>query len=100
VHLNERSAWSAKTNRGLAKLEREVFLAGYRKAFVLFMDRCHLCAECVASRVECREPKLSRPSPEGMAVDVFATVRQLGYPIEVLTDPSQEMNRYAFLMVE
>jgi hypothetical protein len=35
-----------------------------------------------------------------MAVDVFATVRNLGYPIEVLTDPSDVMNRYAFLLVE
>ncbi len=24
----------------------------------------------------------------------------LGYPIEVLTDPMNEMNRYAFLLVE
>jgi predicted metal-binding protein len=97
---DERYAWSAKTNMRLSKLERDVFLAGYPQAFVLFMDSCHLCAECSPSRVDCKEPKLSRPSPEGMAVDVFTTVRELGYPINVLTDPSQEMNRYAFLMVE
>lgn len=60
----------------------------------------HICAECLPSRAECEEPKLSRPSPEGMAVDVFATVRNLEYPIEVLTDPADEMNRYAFLLVE
>jgi hypothetical protein len=35
-----------------------------------------------------------------MSVDVFTTVRKVGYPIEVLTDPNQTMNRYAFLMVE
>ena len=95
-----RRAWSAKTNIGLSTLERDVFLAGYHKAFVLFMDSCHICAECPPSRADCKEAKLSRPSPEGMAVDVYTTVRQLGYPIKVLTDPSQEMNRYAFLMVE
>ena len=33
-------------------------------------------------------------------MDVFATARSLGYPIEVLTDRSQTMNRYAFLLVE
>jgi hypothetical protein len=33
-------------------------------------------------------------------VDVFATVRQVGYPIEVLTDVTAPMNRYAFLLIE
>jgi hypothetical protein len=35
-----------------------------------------------------------------MAVDVFATVRPLGYPIQVLTRYDQAMNRYAFLLIE
>jgi len=96
----ERKTWSARTNLKLVKLEQEVFLAGYRKAFLLFMDSCEICAECLPARADCKDPKFSRPSPEGMAVDVFSTVRKLGYPIEVLTDPNQEMNRYAFLMVE
>ncbi len=95
-----RLVWSARTNVALTKVERDIFLAGNPKAFLLFMDSCHICAECQPSRAECKEPKLSRPSPEGMAVDVFATVRNLGYPIEVLTDPSDVMNRYAFLLVE
>ncbi|OGN91250.1 MAG: metal-binding protein [Chloroflexi bacterium RBG_13_48_10] len=96
----ERKAWSARTNLKLIKLEREIFMAGYPKAFLLFMDSCEICAECVPERINCKEPKLSRPSPEGMAMDVFSTVRKLDYPIEVLTDPNQTMNRYAFLMVD
>lgn len=95
-----RLAWTAKTNVALTQVERDVFLAGYPKAFLLFMDSCHICSECVATRAECKEPKLSRPSPEGMAVDVYATVWQLGFPIEVRTDPSDLMDRYAFLLVE
>jgi len=98
--LEKRRQWSAKTNLKLAKMESEVFLAGNPKAFLLFMGSCHICAECKASRADCKEPKLSRPSPEGMAVDVFTTVRQIGYLIEVLTDHSEQMNRYAFLMIE
>jgi len=35
-----------------------------------------------------------------MAIDVFSTVRQVGYPIQVLSDYDQAMNRYAFLLVE
>jgi predicted metal-binding protein len=51
-------------------------------------------------REDCKNPRLMRPSPEGMAVDVFATVRQFGFPIQVLSDYTQAMNRYAFLLVE
>ncbi len=39
-------------------------------------------------------------TPEAMAVDVFSTVRRLDFPMEVLSDYSQPMNRYAFLMIE
>jgi hypothetical protein len=51
-------------------------------------------------REDCKNPRLMRSSPEGMAVDVFATVRQFGFPIQVLSDYTQAMNRYAFLLVE
>ena len=96
----ERKAWSARTNLGLVRLEREVFKSGYHKAFLLFMDCCEICADCVQDRADCKKPELSRPSPEGMAIDVFTTVRKLGFPIEVLTDPSQTMNRYSFLLID
>jgi len=67
----------------LLKLEREVFIAGHQKAFLLFMDSCGLCAECVGKRETGKNPRLARPSPEAMAIDVFATVRHYGYPIEI-----------------
>jgi hypothetical protein len=35
-----------------------------------------------------------------MAVDVFATARQCGFPIQVLEDYSQPMNRYGLLLIE
>jgi len=68
--------------------------------FLLFMDSCHLCNECPGGRTECNNPRSARPSPEGMGIDVFTTVRQAGYPIQVLNDYGQAMNRYAFLLVE
>jgi predicted metal-binding protein len=80
-------------------VEREVFLAGYEKAFLLFMDECRICSKCTGSRINCKNLELARPCPEGLGVDVFTTVRAFGYPIEVLTDYQQEMNRYAFLLV-
>jgi predicted metal-binding protein len=96
----DRHSWSRGVNLELVKLERAVFLAGYEKAFLLFMDSCSICDECPGVREACKNPRLARPSPEAMAVDVFSTVRQYGYPIQVLSDYSQAMNRYAFLFIE
>lgn len=96
----ERHSWGSEINRKLLKLEREVFLSGYPKAFLLFATTCHLCSECTGVKEECQEPLSSRPVPEAMAVDVFKTVRRHGFPIEVLTDHSQVMNRYSILLVE
>ena len=96
----DRHAWTKKINRALVGLERGVFLLGYQKAFLLVMDTCGLCAECPGVRAECRQPRLARPTPEAMAVDVFSTVKQYGYPIEVLSDYKKAMNRYAFLLIE
>lgn len=96
----DRHAWTRKINLRLLKLEREVFLLGYQKAFLLFMDSCTLCSPCPGKRDECRYPKQARPAPEAMGVDVFSTVRKVGYPIKVLSDYSQKMNRYSFLMIE
>jgi predicted metal-binding protein len=96
----ERHEWGKKVNESLLALEREVFLRGYYKAFLLFMDACRLCPQCAGTRDSCRNPASARPGVDAMAVDVFATVRSLGYPIEVLPDPGRMMNRYAFLLVE
>ena len=96
----DRYAWTKKLNMNLLKLERAVFLTGYRKALIFLIDQCQICETCTGERATCKSPKLARPAIEGMAVDVFATVRQVGYPIEVLSDYAQEMNRYALLMIE
>jgi predicted metal-binding protein len=96
----DRHAWTRETNLRLSKLEREVFLDGYVRAFLLFMDSCTICQKCSGSRADCKEPHLARPTPEAMAVDVFSTVLRAGYPIEVLPDYDRAMNRYAFLLIE
>lgn len=96
----DRAAWARGVNNGLLRLERDVFLSGREKAFMLFMDSCRVCAECVPHRADCKLPKAARPGPEAMAVDVFSTARNAGYPIDVLTDYNAAMNRYAILLVE
>lgn len=95
----DRHSWSAKINARLIKLEREVFLAGCEQAFLLFMDACCFCRECTGDRRTCSTPRMDRPSPEAMSVDVYSTVRRFGFPISVRTAYDQKMDRYAFLMV-
>jgi predicted metal-binding protein len=96
----DRHAWSRKLDLALLKLEQEVFMAGFVKAFLIFFDSCNLCLECSGTRTGCKEPKLARPTADALGVDVFTTVRALGYPIEVLSDYRQAMNRYAFLLID
>jgi predicted metal-binding protein len=96
----ERVNWSREINRRLLELERRVFIQGHHKAFMLLMGSCPICEECVERHEDCRYPGSSRPTPEGMAVDLFATTHNVGYPLEVLSDYSQQMNRYAILLIE
>jgi predicted metal-binding protein len=95
----DRFKWTRKVNRELLKLEREVFLRGREKAFLLFLDSCNLCSKCTGELRTCRLPKMVRPTPEALAMDVYTSVRRLGFPIQVLSDYSQTMNRYAFLLL-
>jgi len=96
----DRHAWTAEITHTLLQVERAVFLAGYEKAFLLFPDNCHVCKTCAEERTDCKQPQQARPTPEALGVDVYATVRAAGYPIQVLPNYEQTMNRYAFLLVE
>jgi predicted metal-binding protein len=96
----DRHAWSKGVNQELLRLEKAILLSGHVKTFLLFMDSCSLCADCPGAREECKNPKSARPSPESLAMDVFSTVKKYGYPVEVLSEYSQTMNRYAFLLIE
>jgi predicted metal-binding protein len=96
----ERKTLSRDIDGRLLELERAVFLSGYHKAFMMLMGGCPLCEICAGRPEDCLHPGSARPTPEGFAVDLFATARSVGYPLEVLTDYAQPMNRYAILLVE
>ena len=95
-----RHRWTRELNTKLIDVESAVFLLGNHKAFSVFVDPCNLCKDCVESRADCRIPDKARPSLEGLGVDVFATARNAGYEIDVLTDYRDEMNRFGLLLVE
>lgn len=96
----DRFAWTREVNLKLSRLEKDVFCSGFEKAFLLFMDSCNICKSCPGEKQECKQPKTARPTPEALGVDVYSTVRKLGYPIQVLADYADTMNRYAFLLIE
>ena len=96
----ERDRFSRQINTRLLEAEREVFLKDFRKTFLLFMDECQLCSVCPGTIDHCVNHKMMRPCPESMGVDVFATVSKYDLPIKVLKDYDEEMNRYAFLLID
>ena len=65
----------------------------------MFADPCHLCKNCESDALKCKHRLRARPSPEGLGVDVFSTVKSGGYPINVLSDYSETMNRYSILLI-
>jgi len=79
-------------------LERDIFLAGYYKTFALGAGPCRLCTECTLK--DCRHAESARPSMESCGIDVFSTVRNNSYSIEVLKDRSYKMNRFCLVFIE
>jgi len=73
-----------KMGRLLANIERAAFLDGHYKAFGMGAGPCRFCAECDTSR-RCRFPYLARPSLESCGVDVYATCRNAGIELRVVT---------------
>ena len=97
---NRRYSWSREVNPKALAFERDVFLLGFHKAFIFLPAPCNICIECRSEKSECVNPSLARPTLEAYCVDVFATARKLGYPIQVLKKYTEEMNRYGALLIE
>jgi predicted metal-binding protein len=87
------------TRTVVAKLEREIFLDGYYKAFGMASGPCRLCRECDFEH-GCRRPSDARPSMEACGIDVFTTVRRNGFEIEVLTSTGQKGRRFGLVLIE
>ncbi len=82
----------------VSKLERQIFLAGYYKAFGLGAGPCWICGKCNMKR--CSHAENARPSMEACGIDVYATVRANGYPIKVVKDSADDANYYGIVLIE
>ena len=85
--------------RVVAALEREVFLSGYYKAFAFACGGCDLCDECNLGG-PCPHPREARPAMEACGIDVFATARNNGFPIEVVTSRTCPQDYYGLVLIE
>nr|NQU93979.1 DUF2284 domain-containing protein [Bacteroidota bacterium] len=92
--------WSKEMTKKLLNIEREVFLSGFQKVFLLNQACCTVCKDCSNSRVDCTDKTNARPSPESFAVDVYQTVRNAGLDINVVKDSPAEMSKIAILLIE
>ena len=73
-----------RMHRLAADIERGAFLDGFYKALGLVAGPCRLCAECnVTGR--CKHPYQARPSMESCGIDVYATARNSGLEMDVVT---------------
>jgi len=81
------------------ELERELFLAGYYKAFGLGAGPCRLCATC-SFQEGCRHSELARPSMEAVGIDVYATARGAGFTINVVRDRTDPQHYFGLVLIE
>lgn len=86
-------------NEIVVRLEIEIFLEGYYKAWSMTSGPCRLCKECDLSS-PCKHGMEARPSMEACGVDVFKTVRENGFPIQVVRGFEEEQNIYGIILVE
>ena len=98
-HRGQDSAVFSDIDESLLELEKSLFYEGHPKALLLPATVCYRCEECTQSLEACRFKEKARPTPEALGVDLFTTVKKVGYPLDVLKDMDDTMNRYAILMV-
>jgi len=88
--------WTA-IDQVVPALEREIFLAGNYKAFAFGCGPCPHCDEC--NLQSCVHPREARPSMEASGIDVYATARKHGFPIEVMRDRACTPNYYGLVLI-
>ncbi len=73
-------------NEMLIGLERKAFILGFPLALALGAGECKLCENCVAKSgtTQCLKPGTSRPSMEGMGINVLQTYRRAGLAIDFI----------------
>jgi len=82
----------------LLELEKEAFLAGFKKALVFSGGPCCWCEECPTER--CSFPEKRRPSLESCGCDVFALAQRCGIPVAPLRTSDDFVQYIGLLLVD
>lgn len=90
---------SQRLKRIVAELEREMFLDGYYKAFGMTSGPCRLCRTCNVEK-PCKYPYEARPSMEACGIDVYQTVRNAGFKLEVVKTEDSLCTYNGLILVE
>ncbi|MBM4307515.1 MAG: DUF2284 domain-containing protein [Deltaproteobacteria bacterium] len=86
-------------NEKIVRLEVDIFLEGYYKAWSMTSGPCRLCKECDLNDL-CKHGMEARPSMEACGVDVFQTARGNGFPIQVVRTYEEEQNLFGLILVD
>jgi predicted metal-binding protein len=97
---NEFNKRERDVNNATLKIEKELFLRGYYKVFALEPGTCNRCSECVAQPGKCRFPAEARPSPESLGIDIFETMKNAGWNMEVKKDTSQNWTNCGLILID
>ena len=75
-------------------VEKQAFFDGDVLSFS--MSDCALCGKCAGFLGEfCRNPKQARPAFHSVGIDVFATTKKLGLPLNPLKEEGETENWYS-----
>lgn len=99
VPAEARKEWCRANHRALLDAEKQIFLGGCERVFLLSFDNCNLCDECVPLPSDCPLPYTRRPTMEAFAIDVYSSVRHHGYSVSVKKDPNETADRFALMLV-
>ena len=81
-----------------AALEREIFLSGYYKAYGMGGGPCGKCEQCGLEK-GCIHPLEARPALEACGVDVYKTVRDNKWKIEVVETHQSTHRHFGIVLV-
>jgi predicted metal-binding protein len=86
-------------NRVVIRLEIDIFLEGYYKAWSMTSGPCRLCKECDSNN-PCKHGYEARPSMEACGVDVYQTARENGFPIQVVKTHEEGQDIFGLVLVD
>jgi predicted metal-binding protein len=97
--LKARRAARKRMHKAMFELERRAFLDGYYKALAFVAGPCYLCTDCDITQ-PCKYPGEPRPAMEACGMDVFATMANAGFKLEVRTCEDQGHYQCGLLLLD